>query len=170
MENLKVNIRAWNFKNQFQEYPVTSKMFITDPDVPFNELPYKPGDVVFIETENDYGVVLGCIDAYREELHTDLSGMVSFCEISPATDIKDILSKPFGKVIGEFLLNEEKTNFQKSLFEIVETFKEKLSIDEKMKHLSDGELFAMHLKPLLQSAVMRLENPTDFWKKFCNII
>jgi hypothetical protein len=49
------------------------------------ETPYEVGEVVFIKDEKAIGVVLGIIDVKTEELRTDMSGMVSFDNIRPAT-------------------------------------------------------------------------------------
>lgn len=46
---------------------------------------YEVGQVVYIKHTNTLGVVLGCIDNFREELRTDADGMQCFSDIRPAT-------------------------------------------------------------------------------------
>lgn len=56
------------------------------------KLTYDIGDVVYIKAEKAIGVVLGCVSEDTEEVRTDMSGMVSFSQIRPAT-LKDFNSK-----------------------------------------------------------------------------
>ena len=49
------------------------------------KLTYDVGDVVYIKEENAIGVVLGCVCESTEEVRTDMSGMVCFSQIEPAT-------------------------------------------------------------------------------------
>lgn len=99
---INIDIDKWNSINGFKKYPANHKWSETDPDI---DAPYKQGDIVFCKKENDYAIVLGIIDGFREELMTDLAGMVSFTDIRHAdiNDVCDMDSKSFGKYILDFM-------------------------------------------------------------------
>lgn len=104
---ISVDIDKWNAKMGYSKYPETQKFFDTDPDIPQGELPYRQGDVVYMEDEKNFGVVIGCIDAHRGELRTDLAGMAAFSDIRIADcdDLEAMRKTAYGMDIISFLKN-----------------------------------------------------------------
>jgi hypothetical protein len=102
---VSVDIDKWNAKMGYTKYPETIKFFDTDPDIPESQLPYRQGDVVYMEDEKDFGVVIGHIDGYREELRTDLAGMAPFSKIRIADceDTDEMKKTVYGREILSFL-------------------------------------------------------------------
>lgn len=104
---------------------------------------YKPGDVVVIKEKDEneehtvlrVGVVLGCIDEVREELRTDMSGMVCYDQIEPYHPIKhkdvELLPKLFTDLISRGHIKPKFKNHDLK-FEIAKHFRAddiKLKID-----------------------------------------
>ena len=73
---------------EYDQYMDRNTNVIPKPD----KLTYDIGDVVYIIEENAIGVVLGCVIEETEEVRTDMSGMVCFSQIRPAT-LKDFKQK-----------------------------------------------------------------------------
>lgn len=85
----KITVNAKNYALfEYDQYLNRTNNPIPKPD----KLTYDIGDVVYIKAEKAIGVVLGCVSEDTQEVRTDMSGMVSFSQIRPAT-LKDFNSK-----------------------------------------------------------------------------
>jgi hypothetical protein len=85
----KITVNAKNYALfEYDQYHDRNVNSIPKPD----KLTYDIGDVVYIIDEKAIGVVLGCVCEETQELRTDMSGMLCFDQIRPAT-LKDFNSE-----------------------------------------------------------------------------